>query len=62
MFLTKRQNGGYLAMLIEWTDPALEDLESIRDYIAKDSPYYARNFLEQLFDATGKLENFPEIG
>ena len=49
-------------MQIEWTDPALEDLEIIRDYIAKDSPYYARNFLERVFDTTDKLEGFPEIG
>jgi len=26
-------------MLIEWADPALDDLEGIRDYIGKDSPY-----------------------
>ncbi len=49
-------------MQIEWTDPALEDLEVIRDYIAKDSPYYARNFIERIFDTTFKLEDFPEIG
>ncbi len=29
-------------MLIEWTDPALDDLEIIRNYISQDSPYYAR--------------------
>jgi len=39
-------------MLIEWTDPALDDLETIRDYIGKDSPYYARQFIERIFDAT----------
>lgn len=27
-------------MKIEWTEPALLDLESIRDYIRRDSEYY----------------------
>ena len=58
----KMQNGAYSAMQIEWTDPALEDLENIRDYIAKDSPYYARNFIERIFDTTLRLEDFPKIG
>ena len=49
-------------MQIEWTDPALEDLKIIRDYIAKDSPFYARNFIERLFDATTRLEDFPKSG
>ena len=38
-------------MVIEWTDPALDDLEVIRDYIGKDSPYYAKRFIERIFDA-----------
>jgi plasmid stabilization system protein ParE len=32
-------------MIIEWSDFALEDLEDIKHYIAKDSPYYARELL-----------------
>ncbi len=47
---------------VRWSDPALEDLESIRDYIAKDSPFYARRFIEQIFDHTEKLTAFPEMG
>ena len=49
-------------MRIKWTDPALDDLEGIQAYIAKDSAYYARQFIERIFGATKKLENFPEIG
>ncbi len=49
-------------MLIEWTDPALDDLEDIRDYIGKDSPYYARQFIEHIFDATKTLQDHPELG
>lgn len=41
---------------------ALEDLEAIQVYIAKDSSFYARQFIERIFDVTTKLETFPEIG
>jgi len=49
-------------MEIEWTDPALDDLEDIRDYIAKDSPHYARCFAEQILDVVEKLSEFPKLG
>lgn len=49
-------------MLIEWIDPALDDLETIRDYIGKDSPHYARQFIERIFDATEALQDHPKMG
>ncbi len=49
-------------MELEWTDPALDDLETIRDYIGKDSPYYARRFIERIFDAAEKLQDHPRMG
>ena len=49
-------------MGLEWTDPALDALEGIRDYIAKDSPYYARRFIERIFDAAEKLQDHPNMG
>ena len=49
-------------MELEWTDPALDDLEDIRDYIGKDSPYYARRFIERIFDAIEKLQDHPRMG
>ena len=49
-------------MKINWSEPALEDLESIRTYIAKDSRFYARQFIERIFEVATKLETFPEIG
>ncbi len=62
LFLTKRLKNDCSAMLVEWTDPALDDLEVIRDYIAKDSPYYARRFIERIFDAAEKLQDHPQMG
>ena len=49
-------------MELEWTDPALDDLEAIRDYIGKDSPYYSRRFIGRIFDAAEKLQDHPQIG
>jgi addiction module RelE/StbE family toxin len=49
-------------MKIEWTEPALVDLESIRDYIRKDSEHYATRFVERIIEAVETLEKFPEMG
>ena len=49
-------------MRIEWTGTALEDLEAIRDYIGKDSRYYARRYITRLFEAAGKRKDFPDMG
>lgn len=49
-------------MKVDWTEPALEDLEAIQAYIARDSSFYARQFIERIFDAATKLEPFPDIG
>ena len=45
-----------------WTEPALADLEAIYDFIAKDSEYYARSFLEEIIQQPEKLIDFPEMG
>lgn len=49
-------------MKIEWTEPALSDLEGIRDYIRKDSEYYATRFVERIIKAVETLEKFPKMG
>ncbi len=58
----KMLKDGSWAMKVNWTEPALEDLEAIQAYIAKDSNFYARQFIERIFDAVTKLETFPVIG
>jgi addiction module RelE/StbE family toxin len=47
---------------ILWSPQALGDLESIRDYIARDSPRYAELVLQRLVAAVDRLEAFPESG
>ncbi len=49
-------------MQIRWSEPALEDMEGIQNYIAKDSSFYAQQFIERIFEAVKNLEPFPELG
>ena len=58
----RRPKSGCWAMRVKWTEPALEDLAGIQAYIAKDSPYYAKQFIERIFEAAEALEDFPELG
>ena len=49
-------------MKIEWAEPAQLDLEGIRDYIKRDSEYYATRFVEKIIEVVESLEKFPEMG
>ncbi len=49
-------------MKVEWTEPAVSDLEGVRDFIARDSEYYATRFVEKIIEAVESLQKFPEIG
>jgi plasmid stabilization system protein ParE len=48
-------------MKIRWSEPAVLDLESIRDYIARDSEYYATEFIGRILDAVEKLYMLPSM-
>jgi len=47
---------------IIWTQTALDDLAAIKEYIARDSVYYADKFVDDAFNAADNLEIFPEMG
>ena len=49
-------------MKVVWTDPAIDDLQAIRDYIARDSELYADDFAAGILAAVERLESFPELG
>ena len=49
-------------MKLVWTEPAVIDLESIRDYISKDSEHYASLFVEKVITAVEKVAVFPHLG
>jgi toxin ParE1/3/4 len=45
-----------------WTDPALNDLDSIADYIALDNPAAARALVARIFEHVDQLEKHPLSG
>jgi plasmid stabilization system protein ParE len=47
---------------IEWTEPSLADIESIRDFIRKDSEHYAIRFAEKIIEAVEDVARFPKMG
>jgi toxin ParE1/3/4 len=47
---------------VVWTEPALQDLEEIAEYIALDKLSAAKKLVQKIFAATDKLEDFPKIG
>jgi len=47
---------------IRWTETAASDLESIRDYIRRDSPVIAQVVATRLFEAVTVLQEFPDSG
>ena len=47
---------------IIWTEPALEDLNEIAEYIALDKPNAAKWLVAEVFSKIKRLENFPESG
>jgi toxin ParE1/3/4 len=47
---------------IVWSPQAIRDVESIRAFIAQDSPAYAELIAERLVFAVERLQEFPESG
>jgi toxin ParE1/3/4 len=47
---------------ITWSPQALRDVESIRDYIAMDSPRYADLVVSRIIASVDRLEVFPDSG
>lgn len=47
---------------LRWTLQAVEDIEAIRAYVARDSEHYAALLTERLFAAVDRLVAFPESG
>jgi plasmid stabilization system protein ParE len=45
-----------------WTEPALQDLDAIADYIALDNPLAARRLVQRVFEHVAQLEAHPESG
>lgn len=51
-----------MAIRLEWSEEALEDIESIATYIEKDSPAYAKSVVSKFFEKAEILKDFTELG
>lgn len=47
---------------IIWADPAIQDLDSIADYISLDNRAAARQLVQHVFAAVRMLRKFPRMG
>lgn len=45
-----------------WTEPALNDLDAIADYIALEDPAAARRLVQRVFEHVEQLQAHPESG
>ncbi len=45
-----------------WTEPALQDLDAIADYIALDNPSAACRLVQRVFEHVAQLQAHPESG
>ncbi|MEK7250186.1 MAG: type II toxin-antitoxin system RelE/ParE family toxin [Bacteroidota bacterium] len=47
---------------VKWTPQALSDIESISEYISRDSVFYAQRYVRRIFERTKILLKFPRSG
>ena len=45
-----------------WTEPALQDLDQIADYISLDKPQVANRFVQRVFQRVEQLATHPKSG
>lgn len=48
--------------MVVWTESAKVDLRAIHDFIARDSHYYAKKVVQDIYERMEGLSEFPEIG
>jgi addiction module RelE/StbE family toxin len=49
-------------MKVVWTEPAETDLDELFDYIARDAPIYAEQYIDRILEAVVKLTDVPRVG
>ncbi len=47
---------------IIWTEPALDDLDGVAEYIAVSNPTAASNLVGEIFEVVSRLEEHPNSG
>ena len=48
--------------MVIWSEPAKVDLRSIHDFIAHDSPHYAKTVTQDIRERTDVLNGLPKLG
>ena len=48
--------------MVIWSQPAKADLRSIHDFIAHDSPHYAKKVVQGIREKADILERLPQVG
>ena len=51
-----------MAIQLEWSNEALEDIEAIATYIEKDSPAYAKSVVSKIFGKAEIIRDFMQLG
>ncbi len=51
-----------MAYQVVWSPRAIEDVDAIASFIAKDSPSYAAAVVRKILDTTANLDKFPRSG
>lgn len=51
-----------MAFVIQWSPEAVEDLEAIAEYIARDSRFYAQSVVRKMLEVAESLADLPEMG
>jgi plasmid stabilization system protein ParE len=49
-------------MDVRWTETAVRHLTAIHDYIARDSPIYARRMVDRLTRRSAQIAEYPTSG
>ncbi len=49
-------------MIVRWTKCAALDMVNIRDYKARESPAYADEFTDRVFERLEQISAFPDSG
>jgi toxin ParE1/3/4 len=48
--------------LVRWTTQAADDLQAIYEFIARDSPHYAKVVVEEILAAIDTIQRLPLVG
>jgi toxin ParE1/3/4 len=51
-----------MAAALIWSSEALDDIDAIAEFIARDSPHHAQRVVEGLFELGDKAREFPLAG